>query len=118
MNIAYRVSLVVSIVIFLAYGIHLLFLGGMVADFERFGLSRIRRLTGALEMLGALGLIAGMLVPVLIVPSAFALATLMLFGIAARIRARDAFAESVPALALLVLNMFVMAYAWGFRGAA
>lgn len=118
MNIAYRVSLVVSIVIFLAYGIHLLFLGGMVADFERFGLSRIRRLTGALEMLGALGLIAGMFVPVLIGLSAFALATLMLFGIAARIRARDAFAESVPALALLVLNMFVMAYAWGFRGAA
>lgn len=66
MNVAYRTSLVLSIVLFLAYGIHILFLGGMAADFERFGLSRMRRLTGALEVLGALGLIAGVLAPVVI----------------------------------------------------
>ncbi len=107
----------VSTVIFLGYGIHTLFLGGMVADFERFGLRRIRRLTGALELLGAFGLIAGMFVPVLVVPSAAALAMLMLSGLAARIRARDAFVESLPALALVVLNLFVVSCALGVLGA-
>jgi hypothetical protein len=115
--IGYQTSLVLSIVLFLAYGIHILFLGGMAADFERFGLSRIRRLTGALEVLGALGLIVGGLVPVLIVPTASALAALMFFGIAARVRARDPFSPALPALALLVINLFVVACASGVVGA-
>lgn len=118
MNIACRASLVVSIVVFLAYGTHTLFLGGMVADFERFGLRRIRRLTGLLELLGAVGLIAGLLAPVFLVPSASALAALMLAGIATRIRARDAFALSLPALAMVAINLIVVACASGIAGGA
>ena len=116
MNIAYRASLALSIVLFLAYGIHLLFLGGMVADFERFGLSSIRRLTGALEVLGAGGLMAGTLVPSLIVISAAALTALMAFGIAARIRARDSVIGTLPALVLSAINLFIVACALGVAG--
>ena len=64
-------------------------------------------------MLGAVALIGAAVAPVPIVPSASALAALMLFGIAARIRARDAVAESLPALALLAINLFVVACALG-----
>ena len=116
MNIACRASLGLSIVIFLAYGIHILFLGGMAADFERFGLGRIRRLTGWLQLLGTAGLLVGMVAPGLVVASASALTALMLFGIAARIRARDALSQSLPALALAVLNLLVVACAWGVVG--
>lgn len=116
MNVAYRASLGLSIVLFLGYGIHLLFLGGMTADFERFGLGRMRRLTGALEVLGAVGLSVGLLMPALVVPTAAALAVLMLFGIAARVRARDAFVQSIPAVALVVINLFVVACALGLVG--
>lgn len=112
-NIAFRASIVPAIALFLANGTHVLFLGGMVADFQRFELIRMRRLTGTLQMLGAVGLAAGMRMPVLVVPSAFALTALMLFGIAARIRARDALSKSLPALALVVLNLFVVACALG-----
>ncbi len=118
MNIAYHVSLGLSIVLFVGYGVSLLFFGAMVADFERFGLSRIRRLTGALEVLGAGGLAAGMVVPPLIVISAAALTALMVFGIAARVRARDSVVGTLPAVALAAINLFIVACALRFADPA
>ena len=118
MNVAYRVSLGLSIVLFLSYGISLLVFDGMVADFERFGLSRMRRLTGALEVLGAGGLMVGALVPPLIVISAGALTALMIFGIAARVRARDSVVGTLPALVLAVINLFIVACALGTASAS
>ncbi|HKK50533.1 MAG TPA: DoxX family protein, partial [Myxococcota bacterium] len=62
---AYHVANIVSILAFGTYGLLVLFADGMVEEFERFGLSRFRRLTGSLEVLGALGLAVGYLVPAL-----------------------------------------------------
>jgi hypothetical protein len=56
---AYYASILVSSTLFLFYGVACLSFQGMKRDFERFGLSRFRVLTGTLEVLGALGLVLG-----------------------------------------------------------
>lgn len=114
MNVAYHASVALSILVFLSYGLHTLLANGMVSDFERFGLAYLRRFTGAMEVLGALGLLAGVWVPVLVIPSAAGLAALMLGGIVIRIRTRDPVSTTVPAVVLLGLNLFVVAFAARF----
>ena len=112
MTLVYQLSTALSIVLFLTYGFACLFANGMVAEFERFGLSRFRRLTGSLEVLGALGLIAGHVFPPLRLLSAVGLALLMLLGVAARLRVRDSLLETTPASVLFVVNAFIAWYTW------
>ena len=56
MTLLYQAATAFSVVVFLFYGTACLFSDGMKADFERFGLSRVRLLIGVLEVLGAVGL--------------------------------------------------------------
>ena len=108
MDIAYQVAKILSIVFFLYYGAGCLFSNAMVAEFERFGLSPFRRLTGALELLGSLGLLVGYVVPVLVIVASAGLGLLMILGLAARVRVRDSFAQMLPALFLLLVNLFII----------
>ena len=113
MKYAYYASIVASSTTFLFYGIACLSFEGMKRDFERFGLSRLRILTGALEVLGALGLIVGQLWPPLVPLSAGGLALMMLVGVATRIRVLDSLAQALPALVLMGLNLFIAWHALG-----
>lgn len=108
MQLAYQISLLLSIAAFFVYGLSCLFSDGMKAEFERFGLARFRRLTGALEVLGALGLAAGYLLPPLVVVASAGLALLMVLGVLTRLRVRDSLLETLPALVLLLLNAFIL----------
>ncbi|TVP43221.1 MAG: hypothetical protein EA350_14110 [Gemmatimonadales bacterium] len=116
MQLLYQASTLLSILLFLFYGVRCLFSDGMVVEFERFGLSRYRRLTGGFEILGALGLAAGQFVhPVLLVSSA-GLALLMALGVATRVRVRDPLVEVLPALVLGAMNLFILLTAAGLTG--
>lgn len=106
----YYASIVVSSLVFLSYGVACLSFDGMRRDFERFGLARLRVVTGTLEVLGALGLIAGQFWAPLVPASAGGLALMMLLGVATRIRVLDSFAQTVPALALMGVNLFIVWY--------
>jgi hypothetical protein len=113
MEIAFHVSVGVSVVVFLFYGLGLLS-DGMVAEFERYGLSSYRRLTGILEVLGAAGLVVGyFLLPVLVLASA-GLTVLMALAVATRIRVRDSAAETIPAFGLMLVNAYILVYALRF----
>lgn len=113
MAFAYGAAILISALLFLYYGPLCLFSDGMEAEFQRFGLSRYRRLTGGLEVLGALGLLAGLFVPGLILVAAGGLAALMALGVLTRVRVGDSFLETLPAGVLLVVNLFIFVYAWG-----
>ena len=63
MGLAYHLANVISIALFLYYGLACLFANGMIDEFRRYGLSRFRRATGAFEVLGAAGLVAGYFLP-------------------------------------------------------
>jgi hypothetical protein len=104
-------AVLLSAILFLGYGGLVLFSGGMRAEFERFGLPRLRRLTGALEVLGGVGLLVGLAEPVVLALSAGGLAVLMLLGVAVRVRVRDRMVEIVPAAVLIVLNAGILAAA-------
>lgn len=116
MAIAYGAALLLSALLFLYYGLLCLFSDGMKAEFQRFGLSRYRRLTGGLEVLGAVGLLAGVLVPGLILAASAGLALLMVLGIMTRVRVGDSLLETLPAGVLLVVNLFLFAGAWQGAG--
>ena len=80
----------------------------MVAEFERFGLSGYRRLTGAFEVAGALGLLVGTLFPSVLVAASAGLSLLMAIGVGVRFYAGDSFPQSLPALLFLGLNTFIL----------
>ena len=84
MDALYQGSKALSILLFLYYGTSVLFSDAMVADFERFGLSRFRRLTGSLEVLGSVGLMLGYFLPILVVAASSGLTLLMVLGLATR----------------------------------
>lgn len=112
----YYTLVVVSSALFLFYGIACLGFDRMKRDFERFGLSHLRTLTGTLEVLGALGLVAGLYWPPLVPLSAGGLALMMLVGIVARIRVLDSLAQTLPALVLMLVNLFIVWYSLGLAG--
>jgi len=104
---------VLSVLVFLFYGMSVLFANGMAAEFERFGIRRLRVLTGTLELLGALGLVAGQFIDGLVIVSAGGLALLMALGMLTRIRVRDSMWQTAPAGALMVANAFIAGHAVG-----
>jgi hypothetical protein len=115
---AYYASTVVSSSLLLFYGVACLSFEGMKREVERFGLSRFRTVTGTLGVLGALGLIVGQFWPPLLPLSAGGLALLMFPGVAVRIRVRDSLAQTLPALMLMCVNLFIAWVALGHPGVA
>lgn len=97
-----------SSILFLVYGIFCAGSTSMVADFQRFGLSNLRVLTGVLEILGGIGLIAGFKWrPALWISSA-GLSLLMLIAFAVRLKMRDGVIQSTPSLALMFVNLYIL----------
>jgi hypothetical protein len=111
MNLAFHLAHATSIVLFMGYGLLCLLGDGMVEEFERYGLSSYRRLTGGLEVLGAAGLGVGYLFPSVGLLSAVGLALLMVLGLGVRVKVRDPLLEMVPAAFLCGVNSFL---AWSY----
>jgi hypothetical protein len=101
----------VSAILFAGYGLHALLSDSMVTEFKRYGLARFRVLTGVLQVLGSLGIVAGHLYhPVLLVAAA-GLTVLMTLGVITRLRIRDPLIAALPAFSLGVLNAYIFASA-------
>ena len=113
MIIVFHTLIVLSSVLFLWYGLTTLFSDGMIDEFSRFGLSQYRRMTGGLEVLGALGLLFGLRFPPLVVVSAAGLSLMMLLGVVTRVRALDPWLQMLPAICLMLLNAFLVIDAIG-----
>ncbi len=107
MHVTYLAANALSIIMFLGTGVISLRFNGMVEEFRRYGLDRYRRLVGSLEVAGAIGLCVGFAFRPLAVLSASGLSLLMFFAVLARMRARDAVLQTLPALALMLVNVFI-----------
>lgn len=93
---------------FLVYGCLCLFSSSMLVDFQRFGLERLRMLTGFLEVVGGSGLLVGLKWPPALCISSAGLSLLMLIGFGVRLRMRDSLVQSLPSLALMLINAFIL----------
>jgi hypothetical protein len=96
-----------SSVSFLFYGISYFYSAPIKNEFKRFGLEKFGVLTALLEILGAIGLLVGLVsTPILLISSA-GLALLMFLGLIARARVKDSIWVSLPAFLLMILNAYI-----------
>ena len=79
----------------------------MRREFDRYGLPDQRKLTGLLEILGAAGLLTGLFIPSIGMLAAFGLSLLMFLGFLVRLKLRDGFLKSSPALLYMILNAYL-----------
>jgi hypothetical protein len=80
----------------------------MFQEFKRYGLNQYRRLVGTLQVLGALSLMGGFFYLPLAIIGAAGLSVLMFMGLAVRIRLRDGFIQSTPALFYAIFNLVIL----------
>ncbi|MEP7229298.1 MAG: DoxX family protein [Ginsengibacter sp.] len=102
-----NVLILISSLSFLGYGIAYFISPQMKIEFKRFGLEKVGTLTAVLELLGAVGLLAGLKIQLILLISAGGLALLMFLGVAVRINVKDSFWISLPALFFMILNFYI-----------
>lgn len=106
MNLSLLLSLFSS-VSFIIYGVSYFFTPHMKQEFKRFGLEKFGALTAILEIVGAMGLLVGLISTPILLISSGGLALLMFFGVVARVRVKDSVLVSIPALLFMVLNGYL-----------
>ena len=92
---------------FLAYGTACLAAGPMRAEFDRYGLPRLRKPTGILQIAAAAGLLLGYLHPLPAVLASLGLSLMMVVALGVRLRIRDPLSGFLQAFGCLVLNLFI-----------
>ncbi len=79
----------------------------MKSEFKLFGLEKAGTLTAVLELLGAVGLLVGLKIQLILLISAGGLAILMFLGVAVRVKVKDSLWISLPALFFMILNFYI-----------
>jgi hypothetical protein len=96
---------------FLYYGYNCLFSEKMYAEFNRFQLSVGQlKLTGILQIMGALGVLAGLYLPLLGLMASAGLSLLMLLGFGVRLKIKDSLLLSAPSFIFMLLNGYLSWY--------
>ncbi len=92
---------------FVAYSISYFVSPHMKSEFERFDLKKLGIFVIILEILGAFGLLVGLFFKPILLISSGGLAILMLFGLITRIKTKDSFLVSLPAVFYMILNAYI-----------
>lgn len=92
---------------FLFYGFNCLNSKIMISEFKRFSLSKTQRhLTGVLQIIGAIGLITGLFLPIIGTLAALGLSILMILGFIVRLNIKDSFIQSFPSFVFACINIY------------
>ena len=73
-------------------------------EFERYGMPRVRKFVGSAQLLGAAGVLLGIRYPLLGAAAASGLTSMMLLGLAVRLKIHDAPRLMVPAASFALVN--------------
>jgi hypothetical protein len=79
----------------------------MKNEFKRFGLEKMGLFTIVLEILGALGLLIGVLYHPILIISSLGLSLLMFAGVLVRIKVKDNIWISLPAFLYMLVNAYI-----------
>ena len=101
------ILILISCISFIVYGIAYFTSLHMKNEFRRFGLEKLGLLTAILELTGALGLIVGLMLNSILLISSGGLAILMFLGVVVRLKNRDSFWATSPALFYMLLNSYI-----------
>ena len=102
-----EVLIIFSSLSFLGYGIAYFTTTHMKSEFIRFGLGKFGNLTAILEIVGAIGLLVGLLNNFILLISSGGLALLMFLGVGVRLKIKDGLLASSPALFYCGLNLYI-----------
>ncbi|MFK8058225.1 MAG: DoxX family protein [Saprospiraceae bacterium] len=93
---------------FLFFGFTCLTTDYMKSEFVRYGYARERPLTGVLQMIAGVGLIAGFYAsPLLAAAAAGGLSLMMTYGFYVRMKIKDTLLMATPAFSYAVLNLYL-----------
>ncbi|MEI6870871.1 MAG: DoxX family protein [Verrucomicrobiota bacterium] len=107
MNNLVEVAQGISAAGFLGYGICCFTTQRMRVEFTRYGLPRLRQLTGALQIAAGCGLLLGYAYPWCALAASLGLSLMMLVALGVRLRIRDPFVGFLQAFVCFLLNLFV-----------
>ena len=96
-----------SSISFIGYVISYFVQPNMKNEFKRFGLEKLGLLTVILELIGAVGLLIGLKINLLLIIASLGLGLLMLCGVIVRFRLKDNLWISFPALFYMFLNFYI-----------
>ena len=109
MTSANNYLIALSAIAFIGYGASCVWTTHMVIEFDRYKLASFRKLTGYLQLIGAIGLIIGFQSPLIGCFAASGLCLQMMLGVSVRIRIRDPFLQAMPATSFMLLNGYLTA---------
>jgi uncharacterized membrane protein YphA (DoxX/SURF4 family) len=92
---------------FIFYGINSFVSKRMVSEYERWGYKNQRIILGCCQLLGGLGLLVGLMVPLLLSVTSFLLTCMMLTAVFVRIQIKENFIKMLPAMFYVVLNSII-----------
>ena len=98
---------IITSLAFFSYGFLCLTTDHMSEEFMRYGLTKYKKLTGVLEILGAIGLIVGFSYTPILLSASLGLTLLMLLGVITRIRVRDPWYQIIPAFGLMIVTTMI-----------
>ena len=96
-----------SAISFLGYGLACFWSPHLRREFVRYRTESLRPVVGGLQLLAAAGLLLGVREPLLGQAASGGLALMMLCAVGVRIRIKDRFLQTVPALFYLLLNAYL-----------
>lgn len=100
---------IINSLAFISYGLLCITTDHMINEFTRYKLLHFRRLTGILEILGGFGCIIGFYyIDFIYALSTLGLAILMTMGTIVRVRIKDPLLETIPAIALGLINYYLL----------
>lgn len=96
-----------SAISFLGYGAACFLSHDLKREFIRYRLGSQRALVGVLQMVAAIGLVAGLIEPWMGRTAAGGLTVMMLVAVGVRIKIKDSLLQTTPALLYLALNAYL-----------
>lgn len=80
----------------------------MIEEFKRFGLTdKKRQLTGILQIIGSVGLIAGLYYTVVGLAAAGGLTAMMFIAFIVRLKIKDSLAQTLPSFIFMLANVWL-----------
>jgi len=93
---------------FMAYGINSFISQRMIREFKRWGLADKRKIIGACQFLGGLGLLVGFEIDLAMTLSAVFIILMMMVAVAVRIQIKDNISDILPAISYIVLCALIL----------
>ena len=93
---------------FIFYALHALFAKNMKDEFSRWKLQKYRILISFIQLLSGLSLLLSFFYPFLVIYCSSIFFTMMLGAIFVRIRIKDSFLDTLPALLYFFLNAIIL----------